>query len=161
MTCSAAAMTVLLNEWAFYQPQATKYQADASLGRDTYSWPLLLLIQLWAKRVHQQFSFIGDDALDSPLCGAQHVIAIIHRPYKEAASSLAHLGNQVLVHQRFVRNYILDRQSRPAGLLNALFTNNTKRDGGATRFQLQNNIGGDGGDHVIALRTVVAQCRAS
>src|SRR5439155_12361459 len=65
MTCSAAAMTVLLNEWAFYQPQATKYQADASLGRDTYSWPLLLLIQLWAKRVHQQFSFIGDDALDS------------------------------------------------------------------------------------------------
>src|SRR5205809_7522143 len=27
--------------------QATKYQADASLGRDTYSWPLLLLIQLW------------------------------------------------------------------------------------------------------------------
>src|SRR5207253_10009024 len=103
MTCSAAAMTVLLNEWAFYQPQATKYQADASLGRDTYSWPLLLLIQLWAKRVHQQFSFIGDDALDSPLCGAQHVIAIIHRPYKEAASSFAHLGNQVLVHQRFVR----------------------------------------------------------
>src|SRR5438445_11487735 len=94
MTCSAAAMTVLLNEWAFYQPQATKYQADASLGRDTYSWLLLLLIQLWAKRVHQQFSFIGDYALDSPLCGAQHVIAIIHRPYKEAASSFAHLRSE-------------------------------------------------------------------
>src|SRR5205807_1823374 len=80
--------------------QATKYQADASLGRDTYSWPLLLLIQLWAERVHQQFSFIGDDALDSPLYCPQHAIAIIHRPCKEAASSFAHVGNQLLVHQR-------------------------------------------------------------
>src|SRR5437588_11324929 len=102
MTCSAAAMTVLLNEWAFYQPQATKYQADASLGRDTYSWPLLLLVQIWAKRVHQRFSFIGVDALDSPLCGAQHVIAIIYRVYREAASGFAQLGNQLLGQQRFV-----------------------------------------------------------
>src|SRR5947199_8540232 len=87
------------------------------------SWPLLLLIQLWAERVHQQFSFIGDDALDSALYCPQHAIAIIHRPRKEAASSFAHVGNQLLVHQRFVRNYILDRQPRPAGQLSALFTN--------------------------------------
>src|SRR5438309_11703542 len=87
ITCSAAAMTVLLNEWAFYQPQATKYQADASLGRDTYSWPLLLLIQLWAERVHQQFSFIGDDAFDSHFACRNLPFRSFTRHFKEPRPS--------------------------------------------------------------------------
>src|SRR5450755_3739162 len=79
------------------------------------------------KGLAQELRIVRDDAIDAQLGEPPHIVGGIDRPDHYFLSRSLDLADQLRVHQRLLRDHILDRQFSPIAELGLGLANQTER----------------------------------